>query len=98
VEEAVRGLGVVKIRRLKQLEKENAKLKRLVADLSLDKTMLQDVLRKEFCGPPCVATWRSIFGRPTRSASGGPTQPPGLNGLPSGIGQGAIRSWRCGCA
>ena len=38
------GMGVVEIRRLKQLEEENAKLKRLVADLSLDKTMLQDVL------------------------------------------------------
>jgi len=42
------GMGVVEIRRLKQLEEENAKLKRLVADLSLDKTMLQDVLRKKF--------------------------------------------------
>jgi putative transposase len=40
------GMGVVEIRRLKQLEEENAKLKRLVADLSLDKSMLQDVLRK----------------------------------------------------
>jgi len=39
------GMGVVEIRRLKQLE-ENAKLKRLVADLTLDKTMLQDVLRR----------------------------------------------------
>ena len=36
----------MEIRRLKQLEEENTKLKRLVADLSLDKTMLQDVLRK----------------------------------------------------
>ena len=35
------GMGTVEIRRLKQLEEENAKLKRLVADLSLDKTMLQ---------------------------------------------------------
>jgi putative transposase len=40
------GMGTVEIRRLKQLEEENAKLKRLVADLSLDKTMLQDALRK----------------------------------------------------
>jgi putative transposase len=40
------GMGTVEIRRLKQLEEENAKLKRLVADLSLDKTMLQDVLQK----------------------------------------------------
>ena len=35
------GMGVVEIRRLKQLEEENAKLKRLVADLSLDNSMLQ---------------------------------------------------------
>ncbi len=35
------GMGTVEIRRLKQLEEENAKLKRLVADLSLDKTMLR---------------------------------------------------------
>jgi putative transposase len=42
------GMGVAEIRRLKQLEEENARLKRLVADLTLDKTMLQDVLRKKF--------------------------------------------------
>ena len=42
------GMGTVEIRRLKQLEEENAKLKRLVADVSLDKTMLQDVLRKKW--------------------------------------------------
>jgi putative transposase len=35
-------------RELKQLRDENAKLKRLVADLSLDKVMLQDVLQKKF--------------------------------------------------
>lgn len=35
------GMGTVEIRRLKQLVEENAKLKRLVADPSLDKTMLQ---------------------------------------------------------
>jgi putative transposase len=42
------GLGPSEVRRLKQLEEENAKLKRLVADLSLDKAMLQDVLAKTF--------------------------------------------------
>lgn len=40
-------LGVPELRRLKHLEEENKKLKRLVADLSLDKVMLQDVLRKK---------------------------------------------------
>jgi len=41
------GMGVAELRRLKQLEQENRKLKALVADLSLDKAMLQDVLRKK---------------------------------------------------
>jgi putative transposase len=39
------GMGVAEVRRLKQLEEENRKLKSLVADLSLDKAMLQDALR-----------------------------------------------------
>jgi len=41
------GLGVSELRRLKQLEEENYKLKQLVADLSLDKQMLQDILKKK---------------------------------------------------
>ena len=41
------GLGVSELRRLKQLEAENARLKKLVADLSLDKEMLQDVIQKK---------------------------------------------------
>ena len=42
------GLGISELRRLKQLEEENRQLKKLVADLSLDKQMLQDVLTKKF--------------------------------------------------
>jgi putative transposase len=41
------GLGVSELRRLKQLEEENRRLKRMVADLSLDKQMLQEVLSKK---------------------------------------------------
>ncbi len=41
------GMGVTELRRLKQLEEENRKLKQLVADLTLDKHMLQEVLRKK---------------------------------------------------
>jgi len=41
------GMGVAELRRLKQLEKENKRLKRLVADLSLDKHMLQEVIAKK---------------------------------------------------
>ena len=41
------GLMPSEMRRLKQLEEENVRLKRLVADLSLDKEMLQEVVRKK---------------------------------------------------
>lgn len=41
------GLGIAELRRLKQLEEENRRLKGLVADLSLDKEMLQEVIRKK---------------------------------------------------
>ena len=47
MEEALWGLGTGELRRLKQLEEENRKLKQLVADLSLDKHILQDVLSKK---------------------------------------------------
>ena len=40
------GMDDVQLQRLKQLEEENRKLKLLVVDLSLDKQMLQDVLKK----------------------------------------------------
>lgn len=40
-------LGVAEIRKLKQFEDENRRLKQLVADLTLDKQMLQDVLSKK---------------------------------------------------
>jgi putative transposase len=41
------GRGVAELRRLRQLEEENKQLKQLVADLSLDKHMLQEVIRKK---------------------------------------------------
>jgi len=41
------GLGPSEVRRLKQLEEENRRLKQMVADLSLDKHMLQDVLSRK---------------------------------------------------
>jgi putative transposase len=41
------GLAVNEVRRLKQLDEENRKLKQIVADLTLDKQMLQDVLSKK---------------------------------------------------
>ena len=41
------GLQTDQVRQLKQLQEENGRLKKLVAELSLDKTMLQDVLAKK---------------------------------------------------
>ena len=41
------GLGPSEVRRLKQLEEENRRLKQMVADLSLDKHMLQDVISRK---------------------------------------------------
>ena len=42
------GLGVTELRRLRQLEDENQQLKKRVVDLSLDKEMLQEVIKKKF--------------------------------------------------
>ena len=41
------GMRIAEVRRLKELEQENRRLKQLVADLTLDKHMLQEVLSKE---------------------------------------------------
>ena len=38
------GMGISELRRLKQLDEENTRLKKLVSDLSLDKHMLQEVI------------------------------------------------------
>lgn len=64
------GLGPAELRRLRQLEEENARLKQIVADLTLDKQMLQDVLKKSSEVPaaarvgPAVAGGVSGFGTP----------------------------------
>lgn len=41
------GMGITELRKLRQLEDENRKLKALVADLTLDKHMLQEVIAKK---------------------------------------------------
>jgi hypothetical protein len=57
--------------RLKQLVDENAKLRKVVADLSLDKEMLQDVIRRKLRGLPGGARWWTLHGL-DRSPSSGP--------------------------
>ena len=46
-----RGLEGDQVRELKQLQEENARLKKLVAELSLDKAILQDINAKKWDGP-----------------------------------------------
>jgi len=59
------GLGIAELRRLKQLEEENRQLKQIVADLSLDKHMLQEVFVKKVLRPankrPPVAYLENSF-------------------------------------
>jgi putative transposase len=56
------GMGVAELRRLRQLEEGNRKRKPLVADLTLDKHMLQEVLRKKFYSPPSAGSWCDLCG------------------------------------
>jgi putative transposase len=66
------GMGVEELRRLRQLEAENRRLKQLVADLSLDRMMLQEVIRKKIAKPirkrPLVDYLRIGFGVSERRA------------------------------
>jgi len=58
-------MGLAEVHRLKQLEDKSAKLKQLVADLSLDKAILQNVLRDKVCLPASAAGWSGTRGMPT---------------------------------
>jgi len=52
------GLMPSEMKRLRQLEEENGKLKKIVADLSLDKAMPQDVIRRNvWSAPPMQGSW-----------------------------------------
>lgn len=56
------GLGTAELRRLRQLEEENLRLKQIVADLTLDKQMLQDVLKKSSEGRAAKASCKWVGG------------------------------------
>ena len=59
------GLGITELRRLRQLEEENSQLKKLVADLSLDKQILQEVLKKKCESRFRGVNWRKGYSRIT---------------------------------
>ena len=78
-------MGVAEVRRLRVLEEETRKLKQLVADLSLDKQMLQDVLRKSPEACSATAPGRVSAGCLRRERA------PGLPGADVASGQPPVR-------
>ena len=104
------GMGIAALRRLRQREEENRKLTQLVADLTLDKHMLQEAIRKELSDLSRAGSWCSVCGWGSRSASDGPaaccqaTAPPTGTGAsrtirrPSGCGDGSSQRSGCGMA
>ena len=65
------GMTPPEMRRLKQLEDENTKLRKLVADLSLDREMLQDVIRRKLWGLVASASLSTRCGVSGTCRSGG---------------------------
>lgn len=80
MEKKFANLGVTELRKPGMREEENARLKRVVADLTLDRHILQEVLRKMY-GPPrdckvltsdegsshkCIRTWTPAFAQEVR--------------------------------
>ena len=90
-------LGVSELRRRRQLEEENSRLKRLVADLSLDTHMRSEALRKKVYGPHAVENWPLGFTGRFRSVACGPVGWPS-SVAPPGIDEAGQRiSPRYGC-
>ena len=91
------GLGLSERRELRQLREENAKLKRLVADLSLDRHMLQEIVRKKLYGLGTGVCWHAGRKRPIRSVSLGSRGCCRWREPPYSIGVAVIRRRRCAC-
>jgi putative transposase len=64
------GLRLSELRELRQLRDENSNLKRLVADLSLDRHVLQEIVARKLYGLGRDANWRSGHSKCTSSARG----------------------------
>ena len=79
------GLMPSEMRRLRELEDENGRLKKIVADLTLDREMLQDVIRRKTRGLAACANWFAGRAAIGRSRSGRRERAPGLD---------ACRGWR----
>ncbi len=66
------GLAVQELRELRQLRDENSRLKRLVADLSLDRQILQEIVSKKLKSLVTDTVWRGGHGRRIGFRSVGP--------------------------
>ena len=66
MEEKYTGLEVDRVRQLNHLQDENGRLEKLVAELTLDRAMLQDVLRKNWLSPHGAARWSATCAAGTR--------------------------------
>ncbi len=86
------GLESEQVREFNQLQEEHAKLNRLVADVSLDNVMLQDVLAKQWEGPRSGAPLRRTWARRIRSVTGEPAGPSAARGPHSSIRASAIHA------
>ena len=91
------GLVLSELRELRQLREENAKLKRLVADLSLDRHRLQEIVRKKLYGLGTGVCWHAGRKRPIRSVSAGSRGCCRWREPPYSIGVAVIRRRRCAC-
>jgi len=91
------GMGVAALRRLRQLEEENRKLKQLVADLTLDKHMLPEVLKRKWCPLLAAGRWWPTCSSRFSLRSAGPAGC--CRGRARVIVTGALpnRMWPCGC-
>ena len=73
------GMEISDVKRLRELEAENAKLKRLLAETRLDKTALEDVVQKSGAAGTAACCRRlvaaKVFNEPTSSLSMGEVQP-----------------------
>jgi putative transposase len=90
-------MGIAELRRLRQLEEEHRKLKQLVADLTLDKHRLQEVIRKTPESRPSAGNWCSLGGSAFKSASDGRAMRSRCIARPSGTGVSLGTRLPCGC-
>ena len=69
------GMGRSQLKRLKELEKENQRLRRAVSDLTLDKLILSEAARGNFCALRVVANASAMCGRSWACPSAAPAAP-----------------------